>query len=193
MLRSSKSTKVQLDPKSFRVSVNDEYDNRCIAPAQRRDRCNLLIDAQEADEVAALTIELQRQAAGRTRERLLRRTILLRCCGEHHRQKLEADRVNLEKVARRYDELLNTIKCTTLVQCEATPVEKVDILQVSKPRYLLRPRYADDRAEETDMDLEASPFTPYRSGPQDSVESYLIRDISKTDKGPGFVYAFFFF
>lgn len=68
-----------------------------------------------------MNTEVQRQATGRIRERLLRRTILLRCCGEHLRQKLEADRVNLEKVGRRYDDLLKTIKCPTLVRYQATP------------------------------------------------------------------------
>lgn len=40
------------------------------------------------------------------------------------------------------------------------------------------------------MDTETSLFTPYRSGPQDSVKSYLIKDVSRADKRPGFVYAF---
>jgi hypothetical protein len=189
MYANSKATSAYLNDRSFRISANNDYDNRCIAPAQRRDRCGLLIDAQEADEVATLTIELQRSVAGDAKEKVLRRLILLRCCGEYHRQKLEADQVNLEKVARRYDEILRTIKCPTLARYEAVPGEESNTPQASKPRYCLRPRHTDDRAEEAGTDIEASLFTPYRSSPHGSVENCLITDVSRADKRPGFVYA----
>lgn len=189
MLAMSKATSPHLDYKRFRVSTKDDYDNRCIAPAQRKDRCDLLIDAEEAREVVDLTFEVRQSSVGPGREKLLHRLILLRCCGEYHRQKLEADHINLEKVARRYDELLNTIDDCTLKRYEAVHDGKEDTPQASKVRYHLRPRYAEDQAEELCIDKELSLFTPYRSSPRDSVEGCLVDDVSVKDRRQGFVYA----
>lgn len=184
----SSSTRLYSDIPMYRVSI---HDNKCIAPSPKRERCTLPIDDHEAQEILSLVLEVQRSGTDRQTEGLLQRIALLRCCGEYHRQKLEADRRTLVDLARKYARLILGIPEMIDPTQESPRLVIPPCAGTDKPRYCLRPRKAGDSLQaEVDLEFDSALFVPYPSRPKDDLKGVLTSNLSKSDMQRGNVYAF---
>jgi hypothetical protein len=169
----------------------DVHDKQCIAPSPKYGQCSLPIDDEEAQEIASLAIEIQRMECGPQRESLVRRVVLLRCCGEYHRQKLEVDRQALDRLAGRYAQVIKEVPKKTIPIKQAPPPIVAISAETNKARYCLRPRETERLVQAgLDLEFDSALFVPYYSMPKDNVEGVLTSDLSKSDMRPSNVYAF---
>lgn len=183
----------------------DENDDQCIALTRQGLRCRWDISKEEVDEVVNLTAEANGIASGNERHNILQRLVLLRTCGDSHRQKLEANPDCLSKVAEMYEEKILTSPIA-LVQSARIPQGAgqsetprsyspvmVNRKDERRHRYLLRPRLFSTSTVGSDQQLSdprQQCFVPYASGPTDHIDDVLVSDIPSAYALTGQVYAF---
>ena len=187
------------EPERYWV-VLDDTDYQCIAPTKSGSQCSWPITTEELDEVRQLTAEAQTLGEGDERNYVLQRLVLIRTCGESHREKLQARAALdcLEKVTNKYAEAIlrqsSQGKRTHMVL--RSSVKKSS----SKPpplRYVLQPRHVGpfkkDYLQSSYHAITESPFVPYQSDPNDHIKDVLLSDVPSEPRAytqTGCVYAF---
>nr|POE74321.1 hypothetical protein CFP56_70796 [Quercus suber] len=178
-------------------------DKQCIAPTQRGTRCRWLIREEELDEIASLIVELRdTMSINGGRRSIVERIILLRVCGDAHREKLEEKfRIDESCLDGFVTQFANSLLMIAVSSAESPARSNAHIDQASntrvveseqpRHRYILRPRGAV-AAPGRDQSLTGTRrqiFAPYPSRPGDSMNDVLVSPVPKHFKTTGRIYA----
>lgn len=102
MVFSPRKKQLCFDSSKYHVAPTQD-DSQCIAPSGKGKRCCWDISKYELEEALDLEVEIYTNTSTRaTNAVLCERLVLLRCCGDNHRQKLHANADCLAEVAALY-------------------------------------------------------------------------------------------
>lgn len=183
---------------SSRYWVSDDRDdNKCIAPTGTGSRCSFDISETELNEIAELTVEFLRARNDTGVDQVLQRLVLLRCCGDRHRQKLEHSPDVLIEVANRYRRVLASspeprIPRRPIRRGYDSPGRWQWSPEV-RHRYLLRPRVSSNGSRPPVLpEVHAQLFILHAPDPNKTLNTVLKSDVPQTReyRRDGEVYAF---
>ena len=187
------------------ILTYDGTDPQCIARTRQGSRCLWDISEEELDEVISLNVEAKGIEIGDERHSILQRLVLLRTCGDFHRQKLEAHPECLDGVAKMYGENIHMSTISVIRSAGGSqdagqpPAPRRDssimtnINGVVRHRYLLRPRVGDASdvmSDQLSLGSRQAIFVPYASDPKDNINDILLSDVPSNYISTGHVYAF---
>ena len=173
----------------FEIEIHPE---QCIAPNKWGNRCGARILLSETLKVAA---NLRRQAKRLSDTidvySIVKQYVLLRCCEDLHKEKLEADETGcLDSIVRRYiQEIKEDARRkkeaaqgrNVLLRTSAAEVASLVETASSQPnsRYDLRPecRPSATLRKLTPLQKKTSIFVPYKSGPKDNIRNDIQADV----------------
>nr|POF14343.1 hypothetical protein CFP56_03367 [Quercus suber] len=193
------------DENRYFMPQDHNQGTQCIAPTTSGKQCAWDISDEEVYEIVCLTVELQSTVGTGSQYNILERIMLLRVCGDTHREKLEAkfstDRSCLNRFLMHY---MAQVIITALTPQKIAALFPAQMPGTSAPqsamrnrkgglrhRYMLRPREVGSASRPglSSPDAIRQIFVPYPSRPDDNINDVLLSAVPQHFKATGCVYA----